>query len=465
MKTRKDRPWTSLHLCGGSGGGGLGALRAGMPGKSIDIDPSACRNYEMLTGQQAECADITKMGPGDLRDYHGADPPDVALTSAPCKGWSRAMGRKKARTKKYIDLNNVALYTVHLMLEAWIDDPIPLILFENVPGMCTAENRPMLERIVKLLQAYGYSVDMRVHNCGEIGGLGQNRTRVLLAARHMGKVPNFLRLPPLKRVRSIGEVIGCLPVPTHDSTEGGPMHRLPRLAPKTLARLAAIRAGFDWRDLPDTLRLKPRATRHNGGFGVNDWNSASHTILAEGTVRNGWASVADPRIRCKPRAGAYGVAPWDAPSNTILAHHRHDNTVGSVADPRDGWPEPTHVMTERFEDGRRVVELEGPPFDMESNDGCEMVILAPDGTNHRPLTTLEMAVLQGFPARNERTGEWLVLDGKSHARWRQAIGDAIPVDAAEAIFRECIATLTDARDGRWTLDSGAIWTREEALAA
>jgi site-specific DNA-cytosine methylase len=460
-------------------------LRAGAPGKSIDINPSACRNFKKLTGEEALCQDILTMSPGDLRDYVGEEAPDVVVCSAPCKGLSRCMGKERAQTEKYQRLNSIGPYAVDLAITAWPERPPPLILFENVPGMRTKENRPYLERVVKMLQANGYSVDERVHNCGEIGGLAQNRMRVLLAARHMEQVPNFVRLPPTRRVRGIGEVLGELPVPVPGSTEGGPMHRLPRLSAMNWVRLALIRAGKDWRDLPPEVRLGNRAARQNGGFGVNAWDQPSHTVLAEGTVRNTWASVADPRVGCKrrdgghgvkgwgepsaclianpiidnwpltvadprlncePRNGAYGVVGWAEPSHTVLANHRHDNAAGSVADPR-------------------VPEIAGPPFDITSRKPVHMIIEAADGTWHRPMTTLELAALQSYPVRDEKTGDWLVLDGESHDDWREAIGDAIPPDAAEAIIRECIATLADAGDGFRLVGDGGIWVSEREARA
>jgi hypothetical protein len=57
---------------------------------------------------------------------------------------------------------------------------------------------------------------------------------------------------------------------------------------------------------------------------------------------------------------------------------------------------------------------------------------------HRPLTTLELAVLQGLPwVLEEETPEGivstpLVLAGSSGKRWRERIGNGIPVAGAEA---------------------------------
>ena len=75
------------------------------------------------------------------------------------------------------------------------------------------------------------------------------------------------------------------------------------------------------------------------------------------------------------------------------------------------------------------------------------------------MTTLELAALQGFPTTLD--GEPLVLDGKSHAAWRERIGNAVPPPTAYAIAKSCAATLAAAAAGVWVLDSNPIWVREQ----
>ncbi|GAG41069.1 unnamed protein product, partial [marine sediment metagenome] len=251
-------------------------------------------------------------------------------------------------------LNDLSLRGVWIALEAW-DEPIPLIVFENVPRIA-ARGKHYIERVEALLRSYGYAVHRSSHNCAVLGGLGQNRERFLLVARHMETVPEYLRVPQDKAVRTAGEVLSELPVPSPE-TEAGPMHRLPRQSPLNWSRLAAIRPGKDWRDLSGELALSERKGRQNGGFGVNAWDAPTHTIVAEGTVRNTWASIADPRVA----------------------------TAGNGPEPQDDRP-------------------------------CHMVAETVDGSWHRPMTTLEFAALQGFPTRVR--GEWLKLTGNSHKAWR-----------------------------------------------
>lgn len=509
---------TVVHLFSGSGGGALGFKRAGfVSAGAFEIKPEACRDFEMLTGEPATCADLHEMSVADMRRIVGPCAPDVVFTSPPCKGFSGCLPAESAKLAKYLRLNELSFRGIWLALEAWPERPPPLIIMENVPRIQT-RGLEWLLRIEALLHSYGYSLARSTHDCGELGGLAQHRKRFLLVARHMEQVGAFLRVPASRRVRGIGEVLGELPVPLPGSTAGGPMHRLGQMIPKNWVRLALIPAGGDWRDLPERVQLPPRGGRPNGPFGVEKWEAPAHAVLGHTTARDSWgsvadprldhkerggchgvqdwsepshtvrsvhntsnaaASIADPRVHCKRREGGHGVVEWSKPSAPVIAHPTVDNFPAQVADPRlgctpgqtghlgvQGWAQPSHTVRAHFttQNGPasvadpRVPEILGEPFDFESSRAIHMVIRAADGTWHRPMTTLELAVLQGFPAKID--GEWLVLDGRSHASWRERIGNAVPPDAAEAMARSCRETLAAAKLGAWSLSSEAIWVRE-----
>ena len=513
---------TVLHLFAGAGGGALGFQRAGFTSVgNLDFDPVACAALEYLTGERATVADLGVMSPAELRAACTGRP-DVVFTSPPCKGNSGCLPAAVAATEKYQAMNELAFRGVWLALEAWPERPPALIVLENVPRIMT-RSRGLLDDLVKLLRAYGYVCRETTHDCGELGGLAQHRRRFLLVARHMGQVREWLYEPPKRRVRGVGEVLGELPVPAPGATEGGRMHQLPRMSTRNWVRLALIPAGGDWRDLPEAVALPAREARQNGGFGVEDWTAPGHTVVGEGTVRNTHASVSDPRLGCAPRAGTLGVldggAPsgtvigvadpqngafavsdpridaqrregslgvtgWPAPSTAVIANGIPQNGPWQVADPRLGhdayrgtdhvcaWPAPSHTiiastgsktrMAAAVADPR-VPELVGPPLDWESARPLHMVIRAADGTWHRPMTTLELAALQGFPVRVR--GEWLTLASNVHGKARELIGNAVPPPAAEAIARSCLATLAAARSGGLLLSGEAIWVRRPAAPA
>ena len=482
---------TVLHLFSGSGGGALGFMRAGFRGLGgLDFNPAACRDLERLTGESAHNVDIGAMKTPAALSALCPESPDVVFASPPCKGFSGCLPERSAKLDKYQRLNSLAFHGVWLALEAWTRRP-RLVLLENVPRI-QSRGRAWLDRIVALLHSYGYAVDTSVHDCGVLGGLAQRRRRFLLVARHMPQVEAFLRVPTEQRVKSIGEVLGELPVPTPGSVEGGPMHALPRLSALNWVRLALIPAGKDWRAIPDAVRLADRPGRPNGPYGVESWQSPSHAVLGHTTARDTWGSVADPRVGCRRREGGHGVRPWGGQSAAVIGHPTIDNFPAQVADPRiqyqphrgsfgvQDWSgaaktvrgthnvsnasaaasdprvaEPTHHVDASLD----CPAIVGPEVDLEVKRPTHLVIAAADGTWHRPMTTLELAALQGFPTTVE--GAPLVLDGKAHAAWRERIGNAVPPPTAYAIAMSCAATLAAAAAGRWTLDGNPIWVREQ----
>lgn len=555
----------------GLGGKTLGFLRAqskaGSRFESIaafDIEAEACTDFKTITGDEATQLDIGALTPGELRDLCPRRP-DVVIGSPPCKGFSGCLPMGMAKTKKYQDLNALALYSLDLVLEAW-DQPPAFILWENVPRML-CRGATLLRRAKALLAAKGYEVDLRVHDCGEVGGLAQSRDRVLLVARHRELAPTPLLRPPAQGLRSMASVLWDLPVPTPDSDDGGPMHRLPRLSTLNWVRLAAIRAGRDWRDLPAQIRmagdprlpgddrrhagkygvqdgafpahtvlseartgkgwadvadprLAPRAARQNGGFGVNDSAIAGHTVLADGSVRNTWVSVADPRLKHVARdGGSHGVADPDRPSVTVLGRPGIANGTAAVVDPRvkeqfrgafgvqddadaSACVRATHgvrTAPASVSDPRHFVPthrlIAGPPLDASREDWTagafellgdpldvakkgsptHVIIVAPDGTVHRPLTTLELAMLQGLPVWHRPGdprelevggpgGQWLQLTGSSQARWRERIGNAVPPPTAQAIAVEVLEILDAGAEEVFRLSAGGIWV-EQAVQA
>lgn len=334
-----ERAWTVLHLFSGIGGCTLGFKRAGFRSVgSIDFDAKACAQLERMTGTPAFCRDLATMQPGELRELVPASP-DVLVMSPPCKSFSGCMPAARAAEEHYVDMSQLAVRGTFLALEAWEQGP-GLILIENVPRIQT-RGAPLLAQIVKLLHRYGYATDSRVHDCGKIGGLAQHRDRFLLMARHMARVPSFLRKPPEKRVRNVGEVL--LPLPSPVAAHGDPMHRLPLLSPLNWLRLALIPPGKDWRALPPEVRIGGPdlpSNRHAGKLGVEDDGEPAHTVVGRGNrPGSGWSSVADPRVGFggpNTHSGILGVEDPDQPAHTVTGNARVQASHGAVADPRIG---------------------------------------------------------------------------------------------------------------------------------
>lgn len=375
-----------FHMCCGLGGGAKGFNRAKpIVGNlqaewqclgGVDVDPAGLVDFERLSGVKGTLLDLftrdqytrfhgkepppgwQEATPEDIRRAAGGQRPDAVFISSPCKGASGLLSEATSKTPKYQALNELTLRCIWLMGEAWADDPVPLIVFENVPRLAT-RGRQLLDQINALLGHFGYAVAETTHDCGVIGGLAQSRKRFLLVARHVEKVPPFLYEPEKKTLKSVGSILGRMPM-AGDIESAGPMHRVPALQWKTWVRLALVEAGKDWRSLND-LEIKDGFLRdlvivpecHHGVLGVTGWHETSGVIAGASRPVNGKFSVADPRAR----AGAlqyqqYGVRRWSDTSGAVIGVKSPGQGTFSVADPR-----PTGV---RHNNVYRVCRMDGP---------------------------------------------------------------------------------------------------------
>jgi site-specific DNA-cytosine methylase len=478
--------------------------------EAITGAPAACMdlfNREQYTAFHGQTPPVEwrEVTPADIRRACRGIAPDVVFTSPPCKGFSGLLPTQSAKTDKYQALNKLTIRGLKLIAEAFKDELPKLILLENVPRI-TTRGANLIKQIKALLSKYGYVFNDAYHDCGEIGGLAQHRRRYLLIARNEAKMPAFVYKPPVQRVRAIGEVISELPMPGDEA--GGPMHRLPRLAWKTWVRLALIPAGGDWRDLQSIdhtkycLSYQPRSgacsveawdkpygavtggagfgrsngvaaiadprfidnekSRHTTHYRVSKWAEAAGTVtgashvangrisiadprLANGSrytskwelhswngiataitgtpdIQSGAPSIADPRISCSPRSGTMGVMDWNKPGKTVIGAGDIHAGAAAIVDPR-------------------------VPGDIENGI---WVILAEDGTWHRPLTTYELAMLQSF-STHLADGRPFQLSGKSDAKWRERIGNAVPAAAGEAIADVMLTAMMASAENMWIL--------------
>ncbi|MDX8100568.1 DNA cytosine methyltransferase [Pseudomonas aeruginosa] len=357
-----------FHLFCGLGGGAKGFNKANprvgnLQGKfrcigGIDVNAAAIRDFERLSGSRGTVLDLFDRD--QFKDFHGKEPPrewceataadirhaaggeypHIVFLSAPCKGFSGLLSENRSKTAKYQALNRLTLRGVWLMLEAFQDDLPELIVFENVPRIQN-RGRRLLDQIVQLLRRYGYATAETTHDCGELGGLAQSRKRFLLVGRNINKVPDFIYEPEKKSLRSVGDILGRMPLPGH--FDGGPMHRVPNLFFKTWLRLAFVEAGKDWRSLnrlnvedgvlTDYLII-PEQTWRDGALGVHRWDSHTGTVTGRAEATTGRFSVADPRRFDAMHNGVLGVREWADHSGTVTGNSRPMTGAFAVADPR-----------------------------------------------------------------------------------------------------------------------------------
>lgn len=403
------------HICCGLGAGAKGfnkgqARVGNMQAKfvclgGIDVDPACIADFGQIAGVPGTKLDL--MTRGQYEAFHGHPPPrgwkeavphdigrafqdkhpHILFMSMPCKGFSGLLSEKISRSAKYQALNGLTLRGLWLALEHYQDDPVELILFENVPRIAT-RGRWLLDQITPLLQAYGYAVVESKHDCGEIGNLAQHRKRFLLVARHVEKVPAFLYEPPKRPLRGVGEVLERLPLPGLVDADGiplgGPMHRVPRLQWKTWVRLAFVEAGSDWRSL-NKLRVENgmladygiAPDTFNEAFGVCDWMQPSGTITGHtNRPASGKYSVADPRGFATEEADFHGlrVNTWNETAGAVTGQRSPGSSAQSVADPRVNghpksvqlgvrpWTEPAAVVTGKMFAGGGPHSVADPRF-------------------------------------------------------------------------------------------------------
>ncbi len=543
-----------FHFCCGLGGGAAGFNRARPRVGNveaewvclggIDVDPAGLRDFERLAGVPGTLLDLftrdqyvrfhgkeppagwREATPEDIRRAAGGRRPDAVFISSPCKGASGLLSEKMSLTPKYQALNELTLRCIWLMGEAWADDPVPLIVFENVPRLAS-RGRHLLDQINSLLGGFGYAVAETTHDCGELGGLAQSRKRFLLVARHVEKVPPFLYEPEKKSLRAVGDILGRMPLPG-DIDAAGPMHRMPSLQWRTWVRLALVRAGSDWRSLNE-LAIEDGQLRdlvivpeyRSGYMGVHGWDDTASTIAGRSGPTNGAFSVADPRYRQAANwnhGQQFGVIRWAESAPTIPGQTMPGQGTFSVADPRPNW--------NRHSGNYRVIRYDQPAGTIiaggKGGQGGQQSVADPRilhrGKGDNYLTGGHYGVI-GFnqhsgaiaassrydsgrfsvadpriPAADERLtciirsldGTWhrpfttlelaalqslvdpeeqLVLDGLSDSDWRERIGNAVPPAAAEAIAGVMGTTLLLAEQGEtFMLSNTPIWVRPVAVA-
>ena len=499
------------------------AKLAGVPGTQLDLFTRD--QYIRFHGKEPP-ADWREATPEDIRRAAGGKRPDCVFISSPCKGASGLLSEEKAKTPRYQALNELTLRCIWLMGEAWADDPVPLIAFENVPRLAT-RGRHLLDQIGQLLGHYGFANAETTHDCGELGGLAQSRKRFLLVARNIEKVPAFLYEPEKKSLRAVGDILGRMPLPG-DIEAAGPMHRVPSLQWRTWGRLALVRAGSDWRSLNELaiedghLRDLVIVPEYRSGYmGVHGWDDTAGTIAGRSGPTNGAFSVADPRYRQASNwnhGQQFGVIRWAESAPTIPGQTTPGQGTFSVADPRPNW--------NRHSGNYRVIRYDQPAGTIIAGgkgvQGGQQSVADPRilhrGKGDNYLTGGHYGVI-GFnqhsgaiaassrydsgrfsvadpriPAADERLtciirsldGTWhrpfttlekaalqslvepeeyLVLDGMSDKDWSERIGNAVPPHAAEAIADVMGTTLLLAEQGEtFRLSKTPIWVRNVAVA-
>jgi DNA (cytosine-5)-methyltransferase 1 len=311
---------TAVDLFSGAGGISLGLEMAGYDVLlANDWDPASAATFRRnFPGVAMVEGDIREIGASQLMGQAGLRPGDLDLLigGPPCQGFS-IIGARVVHDSR----ND--LFRDFLRIGAALRPKC--LLIENVPGMATLAKGAPFQEILQGYGQLGYTV-----SCAELlaaqYGVPQMRWRmVIIGFRKDLGIPAGVGFPrPTHGHLNIGdlipnctispkeaagfvttwEAIGDLPpvqagqeVPAYQGppacayqremrrglTDELYNHYAPRLSRQNLARIAALKAGQDWRDLPREL-LPPgmqRAKRkdHTRRYSRMTWDGIPRSII------------------------------------------------------------------------------------------------------------------------------------------------------------------------------------------
>lgn len=315
---------TAVDLFSGAGGGSLGLIQAGYDVRfAVEVDAFAAATHranlpglvleEDIRGLSAPTIlESARVSPGEL---------DLLFAGPPCQGFSMIGPREVS------DMRNILFREV--LRFAGIMRPKAVVI-ENVPGLVTLDGGGFLASILGGLKDLGYNAA-----CAELlaaqYGAAQMRWRLVIVAfrEDLGIEGGYGFPQPTHGTLGIGDLVSNVTVPeaaydgfvtTRDAIadlpviaageyrdrysgrprtsfqaaartrlDGSPMgrelfdHYAAALSEANITRLAALRPGQDWRDLPFDL-LPPsmrRALRkdHTRRFRRMTWSGVPRSII------------------------------------------------------------------------------------------------------------------------------------------------------------------------------------------
>ncbi|HYD55084.1 MAG TPA: DNA cytosine methyltransferase, partial [Gemmatimonadaceae bacterium] len=311
---------TSVDLFAGAGGICIGLESAGYDVLlANDADAAAARTHRRNFPK-------SKFIEGDVRRLTGTEimlatglrrgELDLLVSGPPCQGFS-IIGARLVRDPR----NDLFRETLRIADEL---RPRALVI-ENVPGLATLAGGKMLREIVEGYGSLGYSVAFAELLAAQYGA-PQMRWRMIFIGfrKDVGIEPGMGFPKPTHGRRGIGELVPNCTIPPEDTAgfvttreaigdlpptapgdevtvyTGRPSlpyqkemrkglkrelynHYAPALSPQTLARIGALKAGQDWRDLPRDLLPEgmKRAKRkdHTRRYSRMTWEGIPRSII------------------------------------------------------------------------------------------------------------------------------------------------------------------------------------------
>jgi|CXWL01.1.fsa_nt_gi site-specific DNA-cytosine methylase len=202
-------------------------------------------------------------------------------------------------------------------------------------------------------------------------------------------------------------------------------------------------------------------------YGILGWEETGRTVTGAASHNNGRWSIADPRPAYQGEYGQLRVMPWEGPASTVTSRGTPGEGPMAISDPRiEGVRHNNVLRVARWDEASPAVTAGSTPT---SGGVCiadprargVAVILALDGTWHRPMTVLERAALQGLLEGDDGRAEFeAATAGVSSTRVSEWVGNAIPPPAMAATLRAAGVALLLARAGEtFALGATPVWCR------
>ena len=288
--------FTSLEMCAGAGGQGLGLEMAGFDHEAlIELEPAACATLRL----NRPAWNVIE---GDLRQFSGSPYKGVDLVAGgvPCPPFSKAGKQLGAEDERDLFPEAIRL----------VDECRPqAVMLENVRGLLDAVFDDYRNKVEKQLKKLGYVPGWRLLNASDYG-VSQLRPRVVFVGIRKELASGFSWPEPLQtEPPTVGELLhdlmkangwrGAKRWREHASTiaptlvGGSKKHGGPDLGP-TRAKRAWATLGVDgmglWdeapaRDFVGMPRLTPRMTARIQGF-PDDWQFSGRKTAAYRQIGN-----------------------------------------------------------------------------------------------------------------------------------------------------------------------------------
>lgn len=246
----------------------------------IDFNSDATNTFQNnFKNAKVHCIDITTIKDSQILDeYKGVD---VIIGGPPCQGFSSAN-----RWQKEMDDPRNKLFYQYIRFVTLLRPKA--LLIENVRGILTRDNGYAKDRILKLLDNLGYSVNVKILDAS-LYGVPQNRKRAVFVGIRkdfLNESFDFDNLKVLKKV-TVKEAIGDLyelekihisdsipqkkPVNDYLSyvTKGSQYvtdHEIRYPALKVQERISYVKQGENWQQVPEYLWPSKRNNRHSSAY-------------------------------------------------------------------------------------------------------------------------------------------------------------------------------------------------------